>query len=68
MGKSAHPNIQVIIRMYGSRKEMARAFGITYASLYNWITNDRRRLLMYLPEMKQKTGLSIEALYSMIMD
>ena len=67
MGQGANQNFKVIIDLYGTRQNMAEEFGVTYGSLYNWITKDRKRLLMYLPEMKERTGLSIEALYSMIM-
>ena len=68
MGQNQNQNITIIIKQFGGKGKMADELGITYQTLYNWLKGDRKRLLMFLPEMKNKTGLSIEALYSIIMD
>ena len=67
MEQSKNQNIKIIIAYYGGKVKMASELGVTYQTLYNWVKGDRKRLLMFLPELKKKTNLSIEALYSIIM-
>lgn len=59
-------NIKHLIAYYGSKGEMAQALDITPSKLSGMLKN-RRKLLWYLPEIKQDTKLSCDEILQMIM-
>jgi hypothetical protein len=60
-------NINHVIAFYGSKGHMAVALNITGSKLTALLKN-RRKLLMYLPEIKAHTRLSADDLLQMILN
>lgn len=59
-------NINHVIAFYGSKGAMAQDLNITNAKLTGLLKN-RRKFLMYLPELQDKTKLSYDELVQMIL-
>jgi predicted DNA-binding transcriptional regulator AlpA len=58
-------NLDDLIDYYGSKQAMADELGISYPTLFKKL-KERRPLLVYLEEFKQKTGLSADEILKMI--
>ncbi len=59
-------NIKHLIAYYGSKGEMAKSLDIPASKLSGLIKN-RRKLLLYMPEIKEDTKLSCDEILQMIM-
>jgi DNA-binding XRE family transcriptional regulator len=47
-----------IKKYYGSNKNLAKDLGITNQTVSNWITNNPRGMLKFLPEISLKVNIS----------
>ncbi len=66
MGITQDQGWLMLIKMYGSQKKLAEHLGVTEVTVTNW-KKDKSKVLRYLPQIQDHTGMSISTLYELIM-